>query len=54
MFIREDGKIKSDSKEEENVMPLLEGNNDVQYFIDDEIIVIRHALSVQIKKDEKQ
>lgn len=53
MVMREHRDIKFKSnKYEEDEMPPLEAYSDVEYPIDEEALVIRRSLNVQIKKDD--
>lgn len=45
--------IESGSKKEQNTMLPLDGDNDVEYFVDVKILIVKYALSVQINEDEK-
>lgn len=54
MYIKEDREIKCILEEKEELTPSLEDNNEVEYPINGEILVIRQALSVQTKEDVEQ
>lgn len=54
MFLREGVEIESGLEEEKDTKLHLEEDNDVEYPVDGETLVIRRALIVQIKKDEVQ
>lgn len=52
MSIREDRKIESGSEEDNNTMPHLEDDNEVEYLMDSEILITNHTLSRQIYEDK--
>lgn len=54
MFIREDKEIESKLKDEEDIMPPLEEDNEVEYPVDGKILVTKCTLSMQTKEDKEQ
>lgn len=52
IILKKDREIES-RLEEEDAMPLLEEDDEMEYLVDGEILFTRRALSVQIKEDEK-
>lgn len=52
MILKEDGEIESGTKEEDT-MPHLEEDNEVEHPVDGKILVTRQALSMKIKEDEE-
>lgn len=54
MILREDKEVKSASKEEKDTMPPLEEDNKMEYLVNDEIFITRHALCMQIQEDGNQ
>jgi len=56
MILKEDGNIEFEVESDEDEMPPLEAASDeeiMEYPLDGKLLVIRRALSVQVKEDEK-
>ena len=53
MILKDDGEIETEEESDNESMTLLEDASDIEYPVDEELLVIRRALSVQIKEYEK-
>ncbi|KAH9658278.1 hypothetical protein KPL70_023423 [Citrus sinensis] len=52
MILRDDGDVETESESDDDPMPHLEDANDgVEYPVDGKLMVVRHALNVQVKED---
>ncbi|KAH9657950.1 hypothetical protein KPL70_023287 [Citrus sinensis] len=52
MILRDDGDVETESESDDEPMPPLEDANDgVEYPVDGKLMVVRHALNVQVKED---
>ena len=56
MITRVDGEVETESESEDDQMPPLKDacDNDVEYSVEGESLVVRHALSVQVVGDEME
>jgi hypothetical protein len=56
MIARVDGEVETESKSDADQMPLLEVacDDEVEYPVEGESLVARHALSVQVKEDDME
>ena len=53
MILKDDGKIVSTSEESDcDGMPPFEDASDLEYVVDDKVLMIRRLLSVQTKEDD--
>ena len=56
MIARVDGEVETESEEDDDQMPSLEDacDNNVEYLVEGESLVARHALSAQVKEDDME
>ena len=53
MILRDNGEIESNDEDDTESMPPLEGMDDKENAIQGELLVVRRALSMQAKEDDK-
>ena len=53
MILRDDSEIEFDDKDDTESMPPLEDVDDEKYTTQGELLVVRRALSMQAKEDDK-